>query len=152
MARVTPSAREALLYDLVEATYFVVEQTEANITGVIDDLGLTRPLADVIWALPADEPPKTMGELASALGVEPSSATFLVDRLHEKGYVERGSDPRDRRRTTVTLTQAGTEARGLLVRTVRDRSPVADLPLDDIRTLVSLLRKALGDTKPKYTR
>jgi DNA-binding MarR family transcriptional regulator len=151
MARMNRSDREALIYDLVEATYFLVEQTEANIHGVLADLGLTRPLADVVWALPADEPPKSMGELATALGCEPSSATFLVDRLHEKDYVERGSDPRDRRRTTVALTPSGRSARELLVRTFRDGSPVADLPSDDIRTLVTLLRKAIGDTKPKYT-
>jgi DNA-binding MarR family transcriptional regulator len=139
-----------MLYALVEATYNIVEQTEANILGVLTELGLTRPLADVVWELNPSQPPKTMGELATALKCEPSTATFLVDRLHEKGLVERGSDARDRRRTTVALTENGRSVNDVVVRAVHDSSPVLQLTTEDMATVLGIFRKVLGDSKPKY--
>jgi DNA-binding MarR family transcriptional regulator len=140
----------ALVYELVEATYNVVEQTEANIAGALADLGLTRPLADVVWALDSERSPMSMGELAADIRCEPSTATFLVDKLHEKGLVQRGSDPRDRRRTTVALTPEGEQVRDTLVQAIHDGSPVASLSEADMSVLVTLLRRALGDSKPRY--
>jgi MarR family transcriptional regulator, organic hydroperoxide resistance regulator len=147
---VNRTGTRTLVYELVEATYSVVEQTEANIAGALVDLGLTRALADVVWALDPERGARSMGELATEIRCEPSTATFLVDKLHEKGHVQRGSDPRDRRRTTVALTAHGLAARDKLVQAVSDGSPVASLPEEDMRVLVELLRRALGDAKPTY--
>jgi DNA-binding MarR family transcriptional regulator len=49
------------------------------------------------------------GQIGRALGVGFSTVTGLVDRLVEHGLVERGEDPRDRRATRVTATQAARE-------------------------------------------
>ena len=38
-----------------------------------------------------------MRHLASLLKCDPSNVTFLVDRLEERGLVERQTDPADRR-------------------------------------------------------
>jgi len=50
----------------------------------------------------------TVGDLASALDVHPSTATRLCDRLENKGLVRRqhSSSP-DRRETTLTLSPSG---------------------------------------------
>ncbi|PKW27775.1 MarR family winged helix-turn-helix transcriptional regulator [Phycicoccus duodecadis] len=45
--------------------------------------------------------------IASALGLHPSSATRLCDRLVESGLVERAESPSDRRRVVLTLTDDG---------------------------------------------
>lgn len=45
--------------------------------------------------------PLPTGELGAALGLSPAAATSLVDRLEQRGFVRRGSDPNDRRRTIV---------------------------------------------------
>lgn len=50
------------------------------------------------------------GELARLVGVSPAAATGIVDRLAERGHVERAPDVQDRRRVTVRLTDAGREA------------------------------------------
>lgn len=50
--------------------------------------------------------PRTSGDLADALGLTSGSITTLVDRLVGAGYVERRSDPADRRRVEVALTLA----------------------------------------------
>ena len=47
------------------------------------------------------------GELATHLRVAPRSVTDVVDALEERGLVERGRDPADRRATVITLTSAG---------------------------------------------
>jgi DNA-binding MarR family transcriptional regulator len=53
--------------------------------------------------------PVTMGDLSRILGVPFSTATRTVDWLVENGYVQRLSDPQDRRVVRVELTAAGEE-------------------------------------------
>jgi DNA-binding MarR family transcriptional regulator len=53
-----------------------------------------------------------INRLGAALGLKPSSATKLVDRLEGAGLVERGDDPADRRVTTLRLTPRALEALG----------------------------------------
>ena len=60
--------------------------------------------------------PKTLGELGADLGLSPTSMTRLIDRLEERGLVERRRDGDDRRRVTAVLLPAGSAL-------------VADLPL-----------------------
>jgi len=49
----------------------------------------------------------TMGRLADLLGVSLSNASGLIDRLEERGYVERTRVPEDRRIVMVRITDAG---------------------------------------------
>ena len=44
------------------------------------------------------EGPLSLGEFADRLGVVPSAATAIADRLEHAGHVERSPDPNDRRR------------------------------------------------------
>lgn len=53
---------------------------------------------------------RRMTELANALVMRPSSCTRLVDRLVERGLVERRADVVDRRAVRVSLTAAGRSA------------------------------------------
>jgi DNA-binding MarR family transcriptional regulator len=48
-----------------------------------------------------------VGELASELRIQPSTATRLCDRLVRRGLVERHVDEANRREVTVTLSTAG---------------------------------------------
>jgi DNA-binding MarR family transcriptional regulator len=51
--------------------------------------------------------PKALGELASELSLSPTSVTRLVDRLEERGLVERRRDESNRRRVEAVLLPAG---------------------------------------------
>jgi DNA-binding MarR family transcriptional regulator len=48
-----------------------------------------------------------VGEVAMAYGVSKQAGSQLVDALVARGYVERVSDPEDRRRMNVALTERG---------------------------------------------
>jgi DNA-binding MarR family transcriptional regulator len=54
---------------------------------------------------------RTMRELADAWTCDASNATFIVDRLEERGLAERRSVPTDRRVKLVVLTDQGDELR-----------------------------------------
>lgn len=49
----------------------------------------------------------TPGRLAAHLHLDPGTISAIVRRLEAKRLVKRGTDPRDRRRTTLGLTEAG---------------------------------------------
>jgi DNA-binding MarR family transcriptional regulator len=54
--------------------------------------------------------PVTVSALADSLGVRPSTVSKMLDRLSDKGLVERGQLRTDARITTVCLTPAGEQA------------------------------------------
>ncbi|MCA9936935.1 MAG: MarR family transcriptional regulator [Ardenticatenaceae bacterium] len=51
--------------------------------------------------------PLTVSELGRRLGLNPSTLVRSVDALERKGLAQRGSDPQDRRRNPVALTEKG---------------------------------------------
>ena len=46
-------------------------------------------------------------ELAERLGLTPSTVTSLLDRLEAAGFAQRTAHPTDRRKTVISLTEAG---------------------------------------------
>jgi DNA-binding MarR family transcriptional regulator len=54
----------------------------------------------------ADEP-KSLGQLGMELALAPPSVTRLVDRLEERGLIERSRKDEDRRKVLATLTAEG---------------------------------------------
>lgn len=52
----------------------------------------------------------SVGKVAKDFGISKQAASKLVDTLVIRGYVERGTDPEDRRRLTLKLTERGREA------------------------------------------
>jgi DNA-binding MarR family transcriptional regulator len=67
-------------------------------------------------ALAVMEPdqPVPMGSLAHAWNCDASNATWVVDRLEERGLVERRMLPTDRRVKTVVLTELGVKTKAEL--------------------------------------
>jgi DNA-binding MarR family transcriptional regulator len=93
-----------------------------------------------------DEAPLTPGELASAANVAPSSMTHRLDRMVERGLVERYADPDNRVRVRVRLTDAGY---GLYAQAIREADLVeadllAGLTERQVQTLADLLEKVLA--------
>ena len=146
----SPETRLALrAYVRAVALADSLQRDLARTYGVaLGDLHALRLLGDLGQA--------TVSRLGAGLELKPSSATNLVDRLEAAGLVKRGTDPADRRVTTVALTpraHAALEDRALvessgLVRRVERLAP------EDRLLLASLLERLLEsepdeDTAPK---
>src|SRR5688572_13105293 len=70
--------------------------------------GLTPQQVKALIAL--DEAPLPMRRVAERLGAEPSNLTGIVDRLQNRGLVERQPEPNDRRIKLLATTDAGKAA------------------------------------------
>lgn len=56
------------------------------------------------------EGPLTVNGLAARLELAPTTVSLMVGELSQKGVVDRGEDPADRRRTIVSLAEANRQA------------------------------------------
>jgi DNA-binding MarR family transcriptional regulator len=70
-------------------------------------LGISPAQLHIMYTLQRDGV-MTMSRLADVLGVSLSNASGLVDRMEERGYIERTRVPEDRRVVLVRVTEAGT--------------------------------------------
>jgi DNA-binding MarR family transcriptional regulator len=87
--------------------------------------------------------PLRLGELGRRLGIAPSTLSRNLDRLEERGLVERGPDPGDRRALRAELTDAGRQT-SISVREQEiefARSVLGRLPASDAPTAVEALEK-----------
>lgn len=75
---------------------------------LLDATGIDLQCYDVLLHLSeAGEPGLRMSQLAKAVVISKSGLTSLVDRMAQRGLVERAPDPRDRRAVLVALTPEG---------------------------------------------
>ena len=89
--------------------------------------------------------PKPMGELAQLMHCDNSNITGIVDRLTERGLVERGPAVGDRRVKLVALTAPGREIRDELVRRRAEPPPeFASLSEAELRKLRAIFTKAMA--------
>jgi len=108
-------------------------------TDQMRELGMTPAHYRALSMLDPDEP-KPMRAMADGLACDASMATWLVDRLEERGLVERRTPPNDRRVKTIVLTALGIETREMLRESFWD--PPQELVDLDAKTL-EVLRAAL---------
>jgi len=70
------------------------------------ELDLTYAQSQVLFFV-ADRPGCHMGDVAKTFAVTLPAITHIVDRLEQKGFVTRGTDPADRRVYRLELTPTG---------------------------------------------
>ncbi len=111
--------------------------------GIAAEFGLHPGQAICLRLL---DQPRAMGELATAMHCDNSNITGIVDRLEERGLVERQPDGHDRRVKLIAPTPEGTDVRDkLTVRMAEPPEPLQGLSDADLRALGEILRRALGD-------
>ena len=107
------------------------------------DLTLSPPQAIVMRLLVE---PRKMGELATAMACDASNVTGIVDRLEERGLVERRLAEYDRRVKLIAATKRGQKLRDELNRRLaQPPEPLKRLSEKDKRTLRDILRKAFEE-------
>ena len=87
--------------------------------------------------------PVSQNQLGRATAMDAATIKGVVDRLAKLGYLATSADPADRRRLTVSLTEAGTRLFAAHATTALQVSQdtVAPLTSDEARTLQALLSR-----------
>jgi DNA-binding MarR family transcriptional regulator len=113
--------------------------------AVADQMGLSPQQLKVLRSLaPGVELP--MNALADELYCDASNVTGIVDRLEERGLVERRADKTDRRVKRLAITEQGAKLRErALARLFEPPAAIARLSRAEQRALRDLLQKALGE-------
>jgi MarR family transcriptional regulator, organic hydroperoxide resistance regulator len=89
--------------------------------------------------------PVPMSELADALHCDNSNVTGIVDRLEDRGLVERRPAEHDRRVKMLLITERGAQVRaGLAARLDEPPEALASLSPEDQRALRDIMRRALN--------
>lgn len=141
---------DAVVDAVLLATKAMVSLAEASVRQVSDDVTLAqfRTLVLLMTAGPC-----RLGDLARAMGVNPSTATRMCDRLVRKDLVTRARDRIDRRETVLSLTEKGqhlvdavTVTRHQIIRSMLQAIPLAERP-GFVRAL-AILADATAATAP----
>ena len=130
----------------------IFEQTfQKKIIGKFKELSKNQPMVIKIIGMEGEIMPSTIGKYT---GMEKSSLTRMVDDLEKKGMVFRKTDPEDRRKVLVSLTDKGldcynysNEIADELLELV-DEKDVKDYA-QSLETMVRILRK-IADRRAKY--
>ena len=106
-----------------------------------DEIGIDGRDYTALAVIEYDQP-SSQQELARLMGKAPAMCVGMLDELEEAGLVARVRDPKDRRRSVVTLTDQGRKqltAADALARRIEE-TVLGELPADDR----ALLLRALG--------
>jgi len=108
----------------------------------VKDLGITRPQWLAIVRLNR-RPGASQSELADMMEIEKAPAGKIVDRLEERGWVERRADPVDRRINRIFLTERGERVYSVISPIARSTvsDAVSDLSDKEIALLMQLLTR-----------
>jgi DNA-binding MarR family transcriptional regulator len=132
---------EILVEEAVELLPRIVRHMHATFTSYAEAGGLTLGQMKALAFLYRNGR-RTVGEIAEALGLAMPTASELVDKLAERGLIERGVNPADRRQVHVWLTaEAMAFAREVhALRRAQVRHAFADLEASERAVLVRGLR------------
>jgi DNA-binding MarR family transcriptional regulator len=120
----------------------ITDRTEA---AIVTAAGHSASAAAALSALHQLLPQATVDTLRRVLGLTPSGAVRLVDRLAEAGHVTRGPGP-DGRSRSVTLTAEGRRVARRVARARADvvSNALAGLSIVERETLTGLMERVLG--------
>jgi DNA-binding MarR family transcriptional regulator len=126
----------------------IFEQTfQKKIAGKFKELSKNQPMVIKIIGIDGEIMPSTLGKYT---GMEKSSLTRMVDDLEKKGIVFRKTDPEDRRKVLVSLTEKGLECYNYLNQITTEMAEeilqlVNDTDVENfvhsLETMVKILRK-----------
>ena len=114
--------------------------TSIFMANMIEDLTQTQ---FAVLAKLHEVGPTSQNQLGRLVYLDAATIKGVVDRLVLRGFISTGSDPTDRRRRAVSLTEAGAHAVAAAIRVAADVTARTLRPLtaDEQRVLVRLLKK-----------
>ena len=114
---------------------------------------ITVPQFRVLVVLSNSDAPMRSGDLAAALGVQPSTFTRTADRMVTAGWITRVENPKNRREHLVALTASG---RRLVAQVTRRRekeikkilASLDDRQIKSVLTAMETFSEAAREPKP----
>jgi len=133
------SAEEQLAEAIILAGRAMAGIAARTVAEATDDLTLPQHRTLVVLA---EQGPRHLADLAQALGVSPSTATRMCDRLVRKRLITRTRDEVDRREVDLALTNAGRAVVDEVAhrRKTELRRLVGDVPKEERERLIHALR------------
>jgi len=127
--------------EIVEHLFALVERVRAGFDAVVACFDLSAPQAKALRYV-VQAGPVPMRDLACCLRCDASNVTGLVDRLEQRGLVERRAEPADRRVKSLVATARGAQVAAELWGQVR-RQAIGLMALSDAEQvdLLVLLRR-----------
>lgn len=104
MEGIEGSAVDAQIHEVLRAANLLLRVVAQSVVEVEDVVTSPQPRVLVMIALRG---PQNPGAVATELGVHPSNATRICDRLINAGPIARRDDPGDRRYQALPLTDKG---------------------------------------------
>ena len=114
---------------------------------ILEPMGLTHPQYLVMLAL-WESSPRTAGDIAAALYLEPATLSPLLKRLEAAGYITRQRNPEDERALAVRLTPAGQDLRSQAEKVPRQVVERLGLPLAHLERVRDELTTLIAATQP----
>jgi DNA-binding MarR family transcriptional regulator len=101
--------RRALIDQIVAGTAVIAGHQRCAVARRLHRQGISMAHLQTLWIL-QEHGPQPMTRLADLLGVAVPNATGIIDRMEQRGLVERLRDGADRRVVTVRQTPEGARA------------------------------------------
>jgi DNA-binding MarR family transcriptional regulator len=101
--------RRALIDQVVSGTAVIAGHQRCSVARRLHRQGISMAHMQTLWIL-QEHGPQPMTHLADLLGVAVPNATGIIDRMEQRGLVERLRDGADRRVVTVQQTPDGARA------------------------------------------
>jgi DNA-binding MarR family transcriptional regulator len=139
-----PATADTLLDAVVNELHVLMGMMRCAGTGRMVKSGISMTHLHILWLL-EHHGDLTMGHLADLVDVSLSNASGLIDRMEERGLVERIRVPDDRRVVLVRVSPEGARMRDEIEAIKQDqmRSILCNLDVDQLTRLVG----AVGDLR-----
>jgi DNA-binding MarR family transcriptional regulator len=107
----------------------------------LDGLGITQGEGHILSHLAASGD-ATIAELHRALAHRRSTLTSILDRLAERGWITRETDPKDRRSFIIRLSKNGRSAAATIYRELEriEGQALGEVSKQDLRTVAAVLQ------------
>lgn len=142
--QVQPGREASADYSLDDQVGFILRRAHQRATAIFQEhFGELTPTQWAVLARLHSAGPASQNSLGRMTGMDAATMQGVVRRLMQRGLVTRSSDPTDRRRLTLSLTEAGrdvvvsSQAKGLAV----SRETLSPLNPKERETLLRLLQR-----------
>lgn len=124
---------KAILNILVTA-----DRISSATNAALKPFGVSKEQFNVLRILRGQHPsPSSLQLISERMISKSSNATRLVEKLRQKGYVERGLCPTNRRKVDILITKKGLDA-------LKEMDPLVRSGSDDMRTLTKAEARELN--------